>query len=604
MLNSVQSLFDLLAGAYNAERHMDLVEATYAQERWFDTPRQRKAAELVVDALKRGGIPNAELVEYPADGKTRFQDWISHVAWDCNDAMLGIQDTGELLGSRAESPTTVVIFCGPLASEKHPAMGGVIDLDKIESPTPEQVADKFVLTAGPPHPAKRKLMKAGCKPLAIVSDWIGTLPGIDENAVKWCNTWSDSPTGEGWYLHAHDTVMTGFVISPRAGKLLRKRLAANPDLRLSGWCDARIYSGAGQCPTGVLPGQDPSREIWLYAHDSEQGATDNCSGVTMMAEVLIMLEKLIQAGQLPRPRHSIRMFSAPECLGTMAFATVRDDLRKKALAGLYADGPVMQALADWKIALKFGPLSNPGFNWALAGLLAAEMQRQAGGTYLVKQSHAVPTADDMIAEPLSNVPSSLFGSGQIILGYHTNQDTPATILPDGLKRSTIVAAAWAYIMADLQRLAGDFVAPAADWLTRNLARAGDDDAARLRRHAAGQCLRDLRRFGVPEGIYKSAADVFSAEGEPPLPSLPATGPVYRRKAFGNYTLEGVPEAHRPEDFSRWGGWYSCVSYWTDGQRSVDAIERLARAEFGPGERAPLQPYFDACVEAGIMERVR
>lgn len=604
MLNSIQRIFDLLDGVYDAQRHMGLVEATYEQERWFDTPRQRRAAKLVVDALKRGGIRNAELVEYPADGKTVFQDWISHVAWDCDGAMLSIHDTGELLGNRAQTPTTVVLFCGPLGSEEHPAIGGVIDLDKLENPMPEQVAGKFVLTAGPPHPAKRKLIKNGCKPLAIVSDWLGALPGVDEDTVKWCNTWSDSPTGEGWYLHAHDTVMTGFVLSPRAGALLRKRLAANPGLLLSGWCDARIYSGVGQCPTGVLPGQDPSREIWLYAHDSEQGATDNCSGVTMMAEALIMLEKLIQAGRLPRPRHSIRMFSAPECLGTMAFATLRSDPRKKALAGFYVDGPVMQAQKDWKVYLKCGPLSNPGFNWALAGTLASEMERISGGTYLVKQQCAAPTADDMIADPCCNVPSTLFGSGQIILAYHTNQDTPATILPDSMKRGTIVAAAWAYIMADLKRLAGDFVAPATDWLTQNLAGDGDDDAARLRRHAAGQCLRDLRRFDVPESLYKNAADMFGGDGEPPLPDLPTSGPVYRRKVFGNYTLEGLPESHRPNEFSRWNQWYSCALYWTDGRRSLAAVERLTRAELGDGDHAPLQPYFDACVEAGIVERVR
>ena len=52
----LRSLIDILDRVCQPRRHRDLLVALWEQERWFDTPHQRDAAETARDALKDGGL--------------------------------------------------------------------------------------------------------------------------------------------------------------------------------------------------------------------------------------------------------------------------------------------------------------------------------------------------------------------------------------------------------------------------------------------------------------------------------------------------------------------------------------------------------------------
>ena len=594
----IESLLETLEVGYDVRRHRDLLQAMWEQEKWFDTPHQRASAEMARDVLAQAALANVRLAPYPCDGKTRYQDWIMHMAWDCPSARLALAESGEVLADREKVQAAVVYWSGPLATPEEPAIGAVVDGDKFKTIKPRAVARKFVLTARPAHEMKRLLVAAGAEPLAVVSDFLGEGRGYTEDTTKWCNNWSDGP--DGWYFHADDKVMAGFCLSPAAGKRLRQRLADDPKLKLAGFCQSRLYEGQGQNVTAVLEGTDPSREIWIYGHACEQGGHDNTSGVTILIESLRLLKELIVAGKLARPRYSIRMITTEECIGMVSFATRHDDLRRRAMAGLNVDAGGDPALPEHPYVLHHGPLSNPTIGWALGGLICSALRARAGDAWHIRHRHFVPSADDMISDPNCGIPTMWLGKGKTSLGYHSSSDTPDVCSDDSLHYNTLMTAAWAYSMADMDdELAREILAPATDWIDENIIRAGDDDAADLSRWVAGRTLRDLGRWGVSQSVYEPAAAKYALPDADPLSDLPAKGPRYFRTTWGTATLETLP-LDRRGSHSRWSGWQTAGLYWNDGHRPLPAVERLARAETGGKPEQKLGPFFAKCLEAGLM----
>ncbi|HET6429331.1 MAG TPA: M28 family peptidase, partial [Phycisphaerae bacterium] len=507
-------------------------------------------------------------------------------------------DTDETIGDRQEVPATTIYWSGPLASADAPAVGGVVDGDAIETITPEAVDGKFVLTGKYPLEMKNRLVSAGARPLAVVSDFLGTNRAYTDDTVRWCNGWADGPGG--WYFHAGDTVMTGFSISPARGKALRQRMAADPGLKLSAFCDSRLYEGSGQNVTGILEGTDPGREIWIYGHACEQGAHDNVSGQSVLVETLRTLNDLVVAGKLPRPRCSIRMITTEECIGMVAFASINDDLRRRAMAGMNVDGAGDPALADHPLTISYGPWSNPSISWAVAAIAAAAVKEAAGDGWHWRMKRFVNNADDMIADPHAGVPGQWIGKAGDSLGYHSSADTPEVCSDDSLRYNTALTAAWAYTMASLgETSAAELIAPAAAWIDGEIVKEGDDDPARLSRWVAGRILRDLTRWDVPESVYEQPAARYAPADAPPLPDLPAEGPRYIRRTWGTSTFERLP-AEKRKGLSCWSATINSGFYWCDGKLPLPALERLASAETGNNKGVNLRHAFEAALEAGIM----
>jgi len=589
----IESLIDTLAAAHEPRRHRELLTALWEQERWFDTPHQRRAAEIARDALAEGGLAEAALVGYAADGRTRWQDWTTHLAWDCPAGWLRLGEA--VLADRTVCPQSVVYWSGPLAESS----GEVVDGDALGAIGPEEVRGRFVLTGRPPREMKERL--SGCRPVAVVSDYLGTVRGADEDTTKWCNTWADGR--DGWYFRAADRVLPGFCLSPRQGLRLRAAMAAagGGGVRLTGRCDSRLYAGSGQCVTGLLPGRDASREVWLFGHACEQGADDNCSGVSSFVEALRMLAGLVERGLLPRPRCGIRAIATEECLGMLAFAAERPELLRRAMTGMNVDCVSDATVPDRPFVVHYGPLVNPGFGWAVAGLLARRLAERNAADYHVRGECEPPVSDDMIADPACGVPTLWLGGSPP--GYHSSADVPAACSDLSLGCNAVLIAAWAYAMADLDdRLAAGLMPAARQWIECDMLAGAAGDALRLRQWAAGGMIRDLGRWGVSPSVYGPAAEACCPAGAPPLPDLPTAGPRYARTTWGTCTLETLgPE--RTAGFSRWSRWQNTATFWTDGRRPLPAVERLTAAEAGQVPKAGLGPLFEAMVEADIARRV-
>ena len=587
----LKSLVDTVGRAYDASRHRDLLIALWEQERWFDAPHQRRAAEIARDALDRAGLAESRVVPFAADGRTRWQDWTTHLAWECPGAHLSLG--GETLADRSLCPQAAVQWSGPLA----PTSAPVVDGDALASLSPEQVRGRFVLTARPPRDMKERVKGAGVA--AVISDYLGEAPLYDADTTRWCNAWADGP--DGWYFRAADAVLPGFCLSPRQGAMLRRRLAADPNLLLTGRCDSRLYAGESQCVTALLPGTDGSREVWLFAHACEQGANDNSSGVSALVEAVGLLAALVDQGVLQRPRFGIRVVATEECIGMLAFVSEQPSLRRRALVGLNADSVGDASDPERPFRVFYGPLSSPAFGWAVAAAIGRALKEQSGGAYHLESRYLPPAADDMIADPNCGIPTLWLGRGKEAVGYHSSRDTPEICDAVSLRAGCLLAAAWAYVMASLdERLARLLVSPAVQWIDEQLLPAKGDDASRLRRWAAGRLLRDLGRWDVPPAVYEPYAARYCSASAAPLDALPASGPRLIRRTWGTCTFETLPP-ERSRDFSRWSLRQAVALYWNHGPWPLAAVERLTRAECGLIPEGGMMPLAEACVDAGLAE---
>ncbi len=588
----LESLVETIAGACEPARHRELLVALWELERYFDTPKQRRAAELAADALRQAGMDDVRLFEYAADGRTRWQDWTAQLAWDCPDARLSLG--AEVLADRRDCPTNVVFWSGPLAE----TTAEVVDGDAMEPIDPAAVAGRYVLTSRPPREMKERL--ASARPVAVVSDYLNPTRGADEHTVKWCNTWADGPAG--WYFRAADRVLPGFSLSPAAGAKLRRRLAAAGPVELTGRCEARLYAGVNQCVTGLLPGRDTSREVWLFGHACEQGAHDNASGASTCVEALTVLGRLIGEGVLPRPRCGIRVILTAECLGMLAFATEQPELLARAVAGMNIDSVGDVTDPQHPVYVHYGPLAKPSFIWPLAGELARIAAERSRGTWHAASDCEPPCSDDMIADPHCGVPTLWLGTSSDCTGYHSSADTPAVCRGVSLHAATLVAAGWAYAVAAMDnRLATAALPGMVRWMDDHMIAGSEGQARRLRLWAAGRALRDLGRLKVSLPLYMPAANEFIPPNAPPLDDLPTHGPAWERTAWGTCTLETLPP-ERTAGLGRWSAAQNAALCWCDGRRPPEALDRLAEAETGSAPPGGCRRLLELLGEADLAVR--
>src|SRR5439155_10903052 len=131
--------------------------------------------------------------------------------------------------------------------------------------------------------------------------------------------------------------VVGLVVSEQEGQQLRALVRERGPLTVHVKVDIRRYVGTHDVVSGIIHGAaDPQDELWVLAHSAEPGAHDNASGVALCVEVARVLEGLIAAGRLPRPKRTIRLLHAYECYG---FFKYLEEVRRlqPPLAGVVVD---------------------------------------------------------------------------------------------------------------------------------------------------------------------------------------------------------------------------------------------------------------------------
>lgn len=131
-------------------------------------------------------------------------------------------------------------------------------------------------------------------------------------------------------------------LTPRDGYALRDRLLKGEKITVKADIETTIEETNIEVPTCLIKGSDANaEEIILCAHLFEGyvklGANDNISGSAALLEIARTLNELIESGQLPRPKRSIRFIWIPEFEGSIPWAVQHKDILNRTLCNINLD---------------------------------------------------------------------------------------------------------------------------------------------------------------------------------------------------------------------------------------------------------------------------
>ena len=307
----------------SAELDMDFIMREVSTLTDIEYPQTFKAransTDYVEALLKKEGYEDVLRVDFPADGKTAYQDKRMPISWDVTKAKMTILSAvagleRKVVADYEENPFSIV-----WGSVSTPEGGmNVRIIPEAEVFMGEDARGALVLLETSDRCCSdviTPILDLGA--IGFVTD--GVVGGVESpDTITWVNSAVDD--SNHWHVQADDRDFIGFSISARDGRAIRA--AAN-----KGHVWARIESDARRHTEGkvsmlsaTIPGES-DRELWVLAHLYEPLATDNSTGVIGLIGIANLIRKMIADGRLKKPRYTIRMVFSMELYG---FAAVAD----------------------------------------------------------------------------------------------------------------------------------------------------------------------------------------------------------------------------------------------------------------------------------------
>ena len=106
-IGRIDALIDAVEKHLSMDELLGTLAAIRETDRWFTFPKFLEGARRTADELKSVGCDEAEVIEFPADGKTVFADFVMPLAWDVTEATLEIVEPAELarvVARRSDEP--------------------------------------------------------------------------------------------------------------------------------------------------------------------------------------------------------------------------------------------------------------------------------------------------------------------------------------------------------------------------------------------------------------------------------------------------------------------------------------------------------------------
>lgn len=432
----------------------------------------RSAAELVLDRAKAYGLSDAQILEFPADGKTFYGTQKSRLAWDADFAELwelrqqdGKWSPSVKLGDWSAMPITL--------AEDSESGDVTADLVDVGNGTGEadyagkDVRGKLVLVAAQPgavqHIAIGVHGAAGI--VSYAQNQRSAWWGEDENLIRWGHLESFYPANEKTFA---------FMISLKTARGLRERIAHGETIRMHASVKAGQHPGVLSIVTATIPGADPKlrdEEIAFSCHLDHQrpGANDNASGCVTILEVARTLQKLIANGTLPRPARTLRFIWPPEIEGTTTLLNAKPEFAQRIKAVVHMDMVGGNAAITKSIFhVTRGPMSLPSFVYDV-GAAFGEFVNQESALYAGtgeaefpfvapeggKEALQAEFADysmgsdhDVYEEGSFRIPA-IYMNDYPDRYIHTDGDVAANIDPTKLKRAAFIGAASGYFLAQM-----------------------------------------------------------------------------------------------------------------------------------------------------------
>jgi hypothetical protein len=284
--------------------------------------------------------------------------------------------------------------------------------------------------------------------------------------------------------------------------------------------DSRLYTDTYPYVTGVIPGST-DEEVLTLGHTSEQGAHDNATGVAAMLEAMTVLRELIDSGELPKPRRTIRMLAMGELYGSMHYVAQNPERIKKTIAAFCMDTPAAAYEAKGtEYTFYLNPQSATSFVDAFTMKLAEEYFARVNRSWHSKPF--MPGTDTFLADPMIGIPTVWPYSGTGVHTHHNSADKPETVDPRSLRDLAIIDAAFLYFLAH----ATEQEAPWLIEITRNYPR-------------SAAALETIRRIAPNVSLPPRPLSSEPSAGE-----QRGRGVIVKRKRFGSIPLDDIPEDKR------------------------------------------------------------
>ena len=499
----------------NGSEALSFVVRLYERDHWSDFARFQESAQHLQRTMNEIGLSKVELLSAPADGVTQFGFWTMPLAWDVKQASLEIiqpvaSPDMRILADYRQEPASLIMWSGPT-----PPGGVVADVVELKPASLQalnglDVKGKMVLAEPPLDLARRGALKAAlykAGAAGLISD-VTENPDLT-NGHYWMNAWGDY----GWGFTKTSSPLVGFSITPRQGAYLRGLLAHGVKVRVKAVSDTRYYSGPYPYVTGVIPGSGSEEEVLELGHAFETGAQDNPTGVAGMLEAVAALNRLIDAGKLPRPRRSIRILVMPEDYGSSAYIVVNSTRMKRTIGAINMDTAAGPYETTGGYSFAMNPDVNRSYQDALI-MRVAENYYAGFPRRFPRWSPYRPTSDSFLSDPMIGVPTiAANGSSGSTNVHHNSADTLNLVDPRALRDLSSTVAVYLYYLAS----AGDREIP---WLAQITVDRGYENTIR----AVAPALNRVAAAGTPRRCAANCTPVLPASTTTPI----ATGmPCFR-----------------------------------------------------------------------------
>ena len=294
------------------------------------SPGFAAAAERMKQKAQAAGLADVAIERFPADGKTKYAHFLSHVGWDPVSATLDeIAPQKRLIASYPDLPVALADY-----SQDADVTAALVDVGAGTKPSDyegKDVRGKLVLADGT-LPVVHRLAceeRGAAGFLSAYPNQHTPWSGDDRDLIRWGHLSPYQPANR-----------FAFMVSKRQAAELRALLAGGETVTLHASVRAKMVPATYDVVVGTIPGTDPATgEIVVTAHlcHESAGANDNASGSAAILEVARALSAGVRKGTLARPRRTIRFLWLPEITGSQAYLASHPEIVKRLVAGVHMD---------------------------------------------------------------------------------------------------------------------------------------------------------------------------------------------------------------------------------------------------------------------------
>jgi Peptidase family M28 len=320
-----QPVFDAIANEFSGEAAQENDRQIVQYHRIQGSPMMAEVAEKVVLSKLRAWGIESSLEQFPSDGKTLYQTYVSPMGWDMRGGELWVESVGGVvdfvplrLCRYSDVPMCVSTYSkgGEWRGELVDVGAGTSDKD-YEG---KEVRGKVALAFG--------YAGAVVRAAAVKRGAVGVViyPEADDrpehpDMVRYNGVW---PRADEL-----DKTVGGFQISANQYTQLRELMRRGP-VRVHGKIDATL--GPGQLTlvhAWIRGSRNPDAEVLISGHldHPKWSANDNASGSAAMLEMVRTLHALISSRKLVAPVLTIHFMWVPEYYGSVAFLTKHAEAR-------------------------------------------------------------------------------------------------------------------------------------------------------------------------------------------------------------------------------------------------------------------------------------